>query len=284
MRKHALLFAIAVSLVANTVNADGVTIAYWNFTTSADTIGGIPTVELGTPDLSIDSSYGSTLGSGGNSLNTVISGGDYLEADVFEGSSLLDFGTGDFSFSYWSFDDFGTDTGDGDARGPRIFDSLSGTTVGFQLGSNASGIYNFRMDDDAGGSVLSNAGGNLDSLSQPQDAWVHVSGTVDRSGLNLATIYFDGVSQGSYDISALTGNINPSQDMQIGVINGGGSAGTAQKSGLDDLAFYAGVLSASQIDDLRLGNTTPDAYVVPEPSSSALILLGGFGLLIRRRR
>lgn len=41
-----------------------------------------------------------------------------------------------------------------------------------------------------------------------------------------------------------------SQDLQIGVINGGGTASQAQKGGLDNVAIYPGILTAQQVTDL----------------------------------
>ena len=67
-------------------------------------------------------------------------------------TTALDFGTADFSFSYWSYDD----TSDGNTRGPRIFDFLDGTDTGVQLGTNATNIYNLRVDTSDGGTTISN--------------------------------------------------------------------------------------------------------------------------------
>jgi hypothetical protein len=52
-------------------------------------------------------------------------------------------------------------------------------------------------------------------------------------------------------------------------------------AGLDDLAFYDDVLSASQVAALAAGTITPMG--VPEPS---IAILGGLGLLglLRRKR
>ena len=270
-----LMFAFA-----SAVNADAITTAYWNFETTADTVGGITTIEVGSPDLSINATYGASPGSGGNSLNTLQgglgAGGGFLEAAVL-GGSPIHFGTGSFSFSYWSYNPT-----DADARGARIFDTLAGTDEGLQLGTDATGIYNYRMDDSMGNSIVSNTSGGLGALVQPSDQWVHVAVTMDRVS-NVANVFFDGSNVGTMNISTLTGTLDPTIDMQIGVINGGTVAGQAQNSGLDDLAFYSGVLSSNQIALLSSGAATPDTFAIPEPAASAMLLLGLFACSRRRR-
>ena len=120
--------------------------------------------------------------------------------------------------------------------------------------SNLSGIFNYRMDDDGAQVVISN--NLLGTITQEDAAWVHVAVNVDREN-EAAEIFFDNVSQGSYDISPLAGNIWPGQDMQIGVINNGTTAGAAQQCGLDDLAFYTGLLTETDRAALAAGTVSP---------------------------
>ncbi|MEZ6019449.1 MAG: LamG-like jellyroll fold domain-containing protein [Planctomycetota bacterium] len=159
-----------------------------------------------------------------------------LDADVWDGTAAtaMDFGTSDFSFSYWAYDDLASD---GDARGVRAFDNLgAGLTEGIQLATTTTNNYNLRIDDDNGGSVISN---NSTTITAPTDQWYHLVVNVDR-GNGLVTVYINGASAGSYSIASLTGGIGPSQDLRIGAINFGVTAGEAQNQGLDDLAFYDG--------------------------------------------
>lgn len=260
---------------------------YWDMDTlvggiPTDIVGGVATSENGSVTLE-SGTYGSAYGGGGNYLRSLIDAsggavGSSLSGDVFDGANAtaLAFAS-DFAVSYWSYDDFASD---GDARGPRVFDYLSGTTVGGQLGSNLTGIFNFRLDDDAAGSVLSNGGGNLETLQMPSDAWVHVVLNVSRVS-DTAEIFFNGSSVGSYDIAGLTGAIRPSQDLQIGAINGANGPGGIQTAGLDDLAFYDGTLSVGEVAGLAAGSLTPD--MIPEPGSMVLLALGALGLVRRRR-
>lgn len=288
--RHFTLFALAASALTIQLQAASV-INYWNFDTLSagapvDVVGGVPTSNVLSPDISTHASYGEAYAGAGQSLNTTLGGGgNYVSADVHDGSGTLssdatamDFGTSDFSFSYWSFD---ASNLDGDVRGPRVFDSLSGTTTGIQLGSNASGVFNYRTDDTST-QVLSNS--TLTTVNQTDGRWVHIAVNMDRTA-NLGEIYFDNVSQGTFGIGALTGDIYPTQDMQIGVINNGNALGAAQQSGLDDLAFYTGLLSANDRTGLAAGTLTPDQIgAIPEPSSALLVLLGLAASTLRRRR
>ena len=116
-------------------------IHYWDFDTQendlpTDIVGGVATTANGAPNVSIHDVYGEAYPGAGKSLNSEIEASDYLVADVLD--SAMQFGTDNFSFSYWSWD--ASDL-DGDIRGPRVFDCLDNTGIGIQLGSNASGIF-----------------------------------------------------------------------------------------------------------------------------------------------
>jgi len=246
----ALLLWLAAPASAQTVQH------YWDFSSDNDVVGGLATVQVGTPTLAIDALYGEAYPGAGASLNTVLgglsAGGGHLSADCFDGvnATALDFGTGDFSFSYWSYDD----TNDGDMRGARVFDFLEGTTTGVQLGTNGTNLYNLRLDDDLGGSTITN---NSLAIAMPTDAWVHCSVNVDRAN-STVEIFFNGASQGTVALaSGAAAGIRPTIDLSIGIINAGNDGTGAQKSGLDDLAFYTGLLSPSDIAGLAAGTLNP---------------------------
>ncbi|MCP5537847.1 MAG: LamG domain-containing protein [Akkermansiaceae bacterium] len=271
-------FAVSALTIAGAHGA-ATTLAYWDFDTGVgnieDSVGGIATTAVNSPDISTHATYGASGGSGGNSLNLVISGTGYLSGDVFGAgsSSALDFGTGNFSVSYWVYDD----SSDLDDRAVRIFDMMDGTLAGFQiLGSTAPGL-NMRVEGSSGSEIIINEG------TYTRDKWEHVVVTMDRSG--NASVYIDGALSGfTTDITSLSGNVNPTRDITIGVNTIGGTAGGTQSGGIDDLAFYSGILDSTQIAALAAGTALPSAYVVPEPSSAALLGLGGLALVLRRRK
>jgi hypothetical protein len=253
--KPVLSVLVFAGTVAAPVSAQTV-LHYWDMESTADVVGGLSTSTIGSPDLSLHATYGAAYAGSNQSLNTVLgglpSGGGFLSADVHDGvnATAMDFGTGDFSFSYWAYDD----ATDGDIRGARIFDNLDDMATGIQLGTNATNEFNLRIDDDMGGSTISN---NTLAIQMPVNVWVHVAVNVDRGGGALE-IYFNGVSQGTAPLtSGATAAVQPTQDFQIGVINGGTTPSTAQQSGLDDLAFYDSLLSQSDISGLASGTLTP---------------------------
>ncbi|MCP3917911.1 MAG: LamG domain-containing protein [bacterium] len=257
---------------------------YWDFESTTDVVGGVPTSAVGVPDLSLHPTYGEAYSGSSQSLNSISggtsAGGGFLEADVFAGGVpvALDFGTSNFAISYWSYN-----PNDGDARGPRIFDCLPGTSTGFQLGTNTSGNWNMRMDDDQGVAVTTSSAG----LMQATDRWTHVSINVDRGNGQLS-IYFDGGLQAFVPLvdsgTPLTGMVFPEMDLEIGVINGGSSAGQSQDAGLDDLAFYDALLGGADILGLANGTLTPLSFAdigqsycgpaVPNSSGLAAEIMG----------
>ena len=264
MKLISITSALALAAMASTAQAQTVT-NYWDFSTMGDDVGRVTGSAVGTPDLSVHATYGEAYPGSGPSLNSTLggtgAGGGHVLADVHDGTNptALNLGTGDFSFSYWAFDD----TTDGDGRGARILDFMSGTTTGLQLGTNLANDYNLRLDDDQGGSTITN---NTLPIQMPTDRWAPVAVTVDRTG-QLVEIYFDGVSQGTVPLaSATSAAFFPTQDMDIGAINGGTNVGGSQQSALDDLAFYDGLLSAADIAGLASGIVTPLDYL-PTPGT-----------------
>jgi len=232
---------------------------YWDFDTldptsasiRLDLYGSLVTTEVGSAEFR-NSLYGEPFAGANDSLLSDSTNSNYLVAETYNNSSAsaLDFGMESFAISYWTYAD--TESG---VRGPSIFDCAANSNgPGIQLGSRSDGTFNLRINDDQGNSVISSSGTVFPDLASPgRDAWAHVVLNVDRS-TNLLSIHFDGVpiSEGTIDLSGLTGNIVCSQDLQIGIRDN-----STPDGGLDDLAIYPGVLSAQQITDLATATTTP---------------------------
>ncbi len=100
-----LLAGLGLTLGASTAGAQ-TCLHYWDFESDADVVGGLATVQVGTPTLALDATYGEAYPGSNASLNTVNgglgAGGGFLEADTFDGTNptALILGTADFSFSY----------------------------------------------------------------------------------------------------------------------------------------------------------------------------------------
>ncbi len=82
------------------------TIHYWNFSTQDDSVGGVISTAVGSPDLSQHALYGEAYPGSGPSLNTVMAalgagGGGVLDADVYNAgaATAMDFGTSNFSLN-----------------------------------------------------------------------------------------------------------------------------------------------------------------------------------------
>ena len=241
---------------------------YWDFSSTSDLVGGLTTVEVGSPQLAVHPTYGEAFAGAGPSLNNQVGGtsggGGHLEADAFT-AGAMDFGQDSFSFSYWAWDDLAAD---GDGRGVRVFDNLLNTAEGIQLGTNLANDWNFRADDDLGAVHIYNV---TFQYQAPTDRWYHVVGVVERaaSGGGTTTLYVDGAMVMAIPFvdtqtgAPMAGGVAPTQELQIGAINGGASATGAQSQGLDDLAFYRGALSASAAAGLASGALRPTDFGGP---------------------
>jgi len=219
----------------------------------------------GTSAWNTRSGFGGVLANGGNSPYLAITNGPDL-----------DFGTGDFSLSIWTY----RTSGVGSTAG--IMDALSSTTTsGFQSLYTSGNDVIFRIDGDNGNHVVAStvSGGHV-ALS----TWQNIIATVDRSN-DLLKIYIDGVEDtgGGIDISGVTGNILPDQALWISTLN----ITTAPARGrLDDMGLFDHVLLPTEIAAINAGSGTPlgDITFVPEPSSVALLAsICLFGLLRHRR-
>ncbi|MGD1979444.1 MAG: PEP-CTERM sorting domain-containing protein [Akkermansiaceae bacterium] len=175
----------------------------------------------------------------------------------------FDPGTGDFSIAFWVRRDQ-NDTVNADG----IFDALAGTGVGYQA--------NFRAgaDLDQMGFRIDGSDGNFSLIVDPNATsdtdWHHFALTIDRTA-NEGILYRDGVEAISAPL-AFGGSVTPTQNLQIGGINN--SAILGLDGSLDDLRFYTGVLTPSEVQ----------ALVVPEPGTSVFLGLLGIAAGLRRRR
>ncbi len=200
--------------------------------------------------------FGETLANGG-------SASAYLS--VPNGPALA-MGSGDFSISLWSY----RTTGNGATSG--LLDSLPGDATGWQLFYQANNTIRIRLDDNAGNFLLVDTTGTEVTL----DTWKNIIVTVDRAA-NRAKIFVDGVeatAPGGADISALTGAIDPGQNLWIGTLNGN----TAPNGRLDDVAIFNRLLTPQEISSISGGATILSLFPA-SPPLPAITISPASGLL-----
>lgn len=189
--------------------------------------------------------------------------------------------SGNFPNGAWDAD-FGTDTGvdlsdfsvslhvkGGDsAWNDYVSIGTANNVVHVLEQTGSGGLANYNIGDVGG---HDGAVGGYNAIDITDGTWHHIGLSV--TGGNV-TIYVDGVARAS---AAYTGS-GTATVFQIGSRFGDGNRSvTAQ---IDDVSVWDGALSDAQM--LTLSSNA--ATVVPEPTSTALLGLGGLALILRRRK
>jgi hypothetical protein len=178
---------------------------------------------------------------------------DYASAPS---SASLDFGTGDFSVSFWM-----KTSSKGGLR--KIVQKYDGSATGFYIGERTTGILRANIEDGVSSVTSTSDGADLSDA-----VWHHVVVNFDRDG-NM-TRYVDGVQYGTADdISGVSGSVNVSNVF-------GFSFSSSNYDGfLDDVRVYNRILSVSEIGDLY--NSTKGNIVSKTKTSTSSINTGLVG-------
>jgi hypothetical protein len=153
--------------------------------------------------------------------------------------------------------------------------------------------WNLRMYNGSG----SDYGWDLTGGTSALNVWTHVAATWDGSA---AKLYVNGILADDSNNPTKNGVYNASTTANLTIASS--DSGSPFSGGVDEVAFYASVLSPSQIAShySTASSGAPGAYhnlvlangaslllsnngVIPEPSSAALLAIGALALGRRRR-
>ncbi len=136
--------------------------------------------------------------------------------------------------------------------------------------TNTGSVANYNVGEVGGDDGQA---GNYDAINVTDGDWHHIGMTV---GDGTVTLYVDGVARASEDY---TGSGTPDA-FQLGARFAAGR--TIENALFDDVSVWDGALTATQM--AALSSNAASVVAVPEPSSTALIGLGGLALILRRRK
>ncbi len=152
----------------------------------------------------------------------------------------LQFGTGDFAFSFWM-----KTTGRGKSNSAVLSnkDYASGGNVGYAFG-------NFTADNRANFSALKGKRVDVNGVLANDDEWHHVAVSFQRK--SDMVVYLDGKEFGRNGISAYQASVDAGLDFVLGA--GGNKRNAISNCAVDDLRVYSRALTVSDISLLYAKN------------------------------
>ncbi|MFK7909974.1 MAG: LamG domain-containing protein [Akkermansiaceae bacterium] len=262
------LAAIAAAAMITPQAADAALAAHWTFdegagTTAADSSGnGYTVTESISGGTWITGKSGSAIDEGHYSVDGHTTGA---------ASQALNFAGGSVTVSLWITDP--TSTG-------------FGGIAGFESRGSGSDIYGFKHGGDTlnwtavGTSPLTAPDTLANYSAATSDGWIHIVGTYDGV-TGASTMYVNGTQVATETEAAGIPDKTPPSIFVIGRYS---NDTTEQFTGaIDDLQVYDEALSATDVSSL-FANPGLDLASIPEPSSTALLGLGGLALIFRRRK
>lgn len=213
---------------------------------------------------------GGNNGSVYNAFLTTDRFGNANSAYSFNGSSSyidlgnspsFNFGSNNFTLSCW------VNVNPSDNYGYIISKYKNPDPLSYGIGTTGSSVYAFFSGDTAGNSING-------TQSLKDSNWHFLSVTFTRGDAIRA--YIDGTLNQTASISSAVGYQTNSQSLLFGKLSDGSGLGPQYYNGLlDEVSIYNRALSASEVSQL---------YVIPEPSTYALLGVGAIGLLMVMRR
>jgi len=208
----------------------------------------------------------------GNSLNIV----DGENSKVVIPFSSTDLGS-TFTISAWTY------LAPGATNGSNRFQAFESSDTGvYDVSWGTAGNYSTTGRNDYLGYVETTNTGTATSNLFDEEEWDHVLMTYDTSGANpTLSLYLNG-STTAISVTDTSGTFNFSS------LNFGGSrdgGGEREWDGMiDEVALWTRDLTAAERTQVYQNGLNGLAVTVPEPSSTALLGLGGLALILRRRK
>ena len=260
----AALAICGLAVPANAAIVDGL-VDYWEL--DGDYNAGVDASHVGTLVTTGTGSGTFVAGKFGSGIDLANSAGNQAVITIGGDENDMDFDGGNMSFSAWYtteslYTGWQTLAGKGEGNGWRIA-RAGGSGNGMTFSGRKPHNFAAQTDDQSG-------------------AWHHVVTTVE--GGVRTDMYVDGVLVGS-DTSgyAIQGRNNA---MQIG--GNPDAANRGWNGNIDDVAVWNRVLTADEVSSIYNGGDGASIgsliSVIPEPSSTALLGLGGLFLAFRKRR
>ena len=286
---HRKLFALAVTglTIAGASSASAATTAYRNLILGDNPIAYYELDETTGTNAANSSSLGAAQDAGHNGTLNL----GQASAHTFLGTSY-DFAGGyavaaaiPFSLTEWTMEAWVKYSSDKTSDSHIVSNDQGGWNDDVFFGINPEGGLLGAGAGTIGAGHQDNASSTRDyaGFAMSADTWHHVAVTASNTS-GLLSVYIDG--------SLVVSNTNANSTWTFNGADGFGTGahftlGAKRSSGgnvydglLDELAIYDSVLSESDL--AARANFDPNA--IPEPSTTALLGLGGFALILRRRK
>lgn len=258
-KKYTPLIALAL---ATATTSQAAIVSYWSFDSDF-------TADVGGSAYDLTAVNGATAGDAGGQFGNAatferanseyaVTGGNVLTANA------------DFSYSAWY--NFNVSDITGSNRYFVLETSAANGISGTEAWTASVGLRDLSGTDSV--QVFTSPSNQVGETGSTASTWHNIIVTYDSSAQTI-TAYLDG-TQFATDTQASTTAVE-------GLVIGGHRSGTGRNfdGQIDDVAFFDHVLTSTQISALQ---TQAANVAVPEPSSAALLGLGGLALILRRRK
>ncbi len=160
-----------------------------------------------------------------------------------------------------------------------LIDITAVTSFGVNGGLQDSEVGNSSSPTSANEAIFRSTSTNL-------GIYADGTGIDERTGPSTGTGLYFFVAELNMDTETMTGYLNPTDLTNIAgtATHTISESATSTWGDMSHFIFSLGGQEAGTIDEIRIGTTLADVAPIPEPSSTALLGLGGLALLLRRKK